>query len=92
MFNVLMVEIMTCVVKEKKREGHAMYLWLTADLHSPLLFHTYRHCVKPLAANCFHITEQPGDLGGFPRPPTLGHGACTFTNADHQSDSGCITV
>lgn len=57
-----------------------------------LLFHTYRHCVKPLAANCFHITEQPGDLGGFPRPPTLGHGVCTFSNAYHQSHSGCTAV
>lgn len=54
----------------------------------PLLFHAYQRCVKPLAANCFHITEQPGDLGGFPRPPTLGHGACTFANAYHQSHSG----
>lgn len=42
-----------------------------ADLHSPsLLFHIYQRCVKPPAANCFHITERQGDLGGFPRPPT----------------------
>lgn len=72
-------------LSKKKCHGRTVYLWLTADLHSPLLFHTYRHSVKPLAANCFHITEQPGDLGGFPRPPTLGHGACTFANAYHQS-------
>lgn len=57
------------------------------DLHSPLLFHTYQYCVKPPAANCFHITGQPGDLGGFPRPPTLGHRACTFANEYLQSHS-----
>lgn len=33
-------------------------------------FHIYQRCVKPPAANCFHITERQGDLGGSPRPPT----------------------
>lgn len=68
--------------------GQTAYLSLTADLHFPLLFHTNRHCVKPLAANCFHITEQPGDLGGFPRPPTMRIGCAQ----KHTRQSQCWVI
>lgn len=83
--NINFFVVLTCTWSTEMWWPHCV-----TDLDSPLLFHTYQYCVKPLAANCFHITGQPGDLGGFPRPPTLGHRACTFANAYHQSHSASI--